>query len=1052
DPLTITTVTTPANGTATINDNGTPANPSDDVVDYTPNTGFTGVDSFDYTIIDGNGGTDTATVTIDINPTPPVIPFPPTLDLDGDDSTTLGSDFATTFIAGGNAVAVGDTDVAIADSDSETMVSATVILTQRPDGNDVESLAVNGTLPAGITASEYNPETGMITLSGNATIANYQTAINQIVYNNTADLPTTQARIVSSSVNDGTTDSNIGNAIISVVPPIPPVPPVAPNLDLDGNDSATVGSDFATTFTVGGNAVAVGDSDVAITDSDSPNMVSATLTLTNRLDGNDVESLAVNGTLPAGITASEYNPETGMITLSGNATIADYQTAINQIVYNNTSENPNTEARIVSTTVNDGTTDSNIANGVISVNFGNTKPDAEDDVEITQPNIPVNINVLNNDTDPEGSLLTITEISSPGNGTAIIDDNGTPDDKSDDQITYTPNTDFTGVDTFTYSITDGNGGTDTANVTVGIAEPIIIAEPVPTPVPVPVPTPEPVPVPVPVPTPEPVPVPVPVPVPTPEPVPVPVPVPTPGAEPVPVPTPEPVPVPVPVPTPGAEPVPVPVPVPTPGAEPVPVPVPVPTPGAEPVPEPTPGADEDACGCPPIPEFEGIALPQRVEIDANVPPDAIFRTDGDDSDDVMMGTGENDIIRGALGSDTIEGAGGDDSLYGGVDDNFEAALTRDTDNPLVRDVSGRDAIDGAGGNDFISANESNDTVMGSDGNDTAYGGKDDDLMFGDDGNDVLYGDMGNDTVIGGNGKNGAIVLREDQIAVEDNDMLYGYRNDDVLVGGPGNDMIFAGKDRDFAFGGEGDDAIWGDLGADTVYGDKGNDTLYGDTNDPQQTEINGSDFMWGGSGDDLMNGNQGEDTLSGGMGNDIVRGGQQNDLLFGDIGNDMLYGEQGNDMLCGNEGDDTLFGDELGQVGNDTLCGGSGNDLLFGNQAEDILCGQMGNDTLHGGLAADTLKGGPGDDWLFGDEGSDLITTGSGSDRIVLFSMNNSTDTITDFTVGEDIILLGGGSGFNEISFTASGTSTIITANGQELAIVEQITPNALNDVNNFATF
>jgi hypothetical protein len=66
-------------------------------------------------------------------------------------------------------------------------------------------------------------------------------------------------------------------------------------------------------------------------------------------------------------------------------------------------------------------------------------------------------------------------------------------------------------------------------------------------------------------------------------------------------------------------------------------------------------------------------------------------------------------------------------------------------------------------------------------------------------------------------------------------------------------------------------------------------------------------------------------------------------------------------------------------------------------------------------------------------------------------MNNSTDSITDFTVGEDMILLGGGLSFNDISFTNSGTSTIITANGQELAILENITANTLNDVNNFAT-
>ena len=71
---------------------------------------------------------------------------------------------------------------------------------------------------------------------------------------------------------------------------------------------------------------------------DSANIESATITLTNRPDGDTVESLSVNGGLPTGITASSYNSSTGVITLTGSATLAEYQTAIAQIQYNNTSE------------------------------------------------------------------------------------------------------------------------------------------------------------------------------------------------------------------------------------------------------------------------------------------------------------------------------------------------------------------------------------------------------------------------------------------------------------------------------------------------------------------------------------------------------------------------------------------------------------------------------------------------------------------------------------------------------------------------------------------
>ncbi|MDT0606899.1 gliding motility-associated C-terminal domain-containing protein [Croceitalea rosinachiae] len=58
------TNTDPANGTVVLNDNSTPNNPSDDDIDYVPNPGFIGTDSFDYTVCDDQGNCDTATITI----------------------------------------------------------------------------------------------------------------------------------------------------------------------------------------------------------------------------------------------------------------------------------------------------------------------------------------------------------------------------------------------------------------------------------------------------------------------------------------------------------------------------------------------------------------------------------------------------------------------------------------------------------------------------------------------------------------------------------------------------------------------------------------------------------------------------------------------------------------------------------------------------------------------------------------------------------------------------------------------------------------------------
>ena len=101
---------------------------------------------------------------------------------------------------------------------------------------------------------------------------------------------------------------------------IPP-PNVAPVLDLDANNSTTPGANYLTGFTEGGPPVAIADTDVSIIDSDSPNLASATITLTNP-QADDV--LTFDGTPPAGIAVSGSG--TAVITLTGVASSASYQT------------------------------------------------------------------------------------------------------------------------------------------------------------------------------------------------------------------------------------------------------------------------------------------------------------------------------------------------------------------------------------------------------------------------------------------------------------------------------------------------------------------------------------------------------------------------------------------------------------------------------------------------------------------------------------------------------------------------------------------------------
>jgi hypothetical protein len=85
---------------------------------------------------------------------------------------------------------------------------------------------------------------------------------------------------------------------------------------------------------------------------------------------------------------------------------------------------------------------------------------ANDDTATTDEDTAVNVNVLGNDSEPDGDPLTVTAVSDPANGTAAIN--------PDKTVKYTPDLNYFGSDSFTYTIDDGHGGTDTATVNVTI--------------------------------------------------------------------------------------------------------------------------------------------------------------------------------------------------------------------------------------------------------------------------------------------------------------------------------------------------------------------------------------------------------------------------------------------------------------------------------------------------------------------------------------------------------------------------------------------------------
>ncbi len=95
---------------------------------------------------------------------------------------------------------------------------------------------------------------------------------------------------------------------------------------------------------------------------------------------------------------------------------------------------------------------------IINVEPGNSAPVALDDMVATDLNTSVIIDILANDNDPDMDSLTVSIIELPNNGIISFGMDG--------EIVYTPEFNFTGIDTFTYIICDPDDNCDTADVIV----------------------------------------------------------------------------------------------------------------------------------------------------------------------------------------------------------------------------------------------------------------------------------------------------------------------------------------------------------------------------------------------------------------------------------------------------------------------------------------------------------------------------------------------------------------------------------------------------------
>src|SRR5258707_780572 len=202
----------------------------------------------------------------------------------------------------GKSATVVDAGLTVADADSPSLASATVsIRAIFVTGED----ALGFTTQNGITGS-FNATTGILALTGSATVANYQAALRSVTYAHASSNPSTGARTVSVVANDGTANSNTATRVITVTAVNNP-----PVVTMTGCGLA---------FTEGNSATVV-DAGLTVTDADSSFLNGAATT--------EIYTLSLRDALPVfttqnGITGS-FNATTGVLILTGSATVANYQ-------------------------------------------------------------------------------------------------------------------------------------------------------------------------------------------------------------------------------------------------------------------------------------------------------------------------------------------------------------------------------------------------------------------------------------------------------------------------------------------------------------------------------------------------------------------------------------------------------------------------------------------------------------------------------------------------------------------------------------------------------
>ncbi len=276
------------------------------------------------------------------------------------DSDVTLSDIDSSDFSGGT--------ITVSGLDSEDTVSISADTSHgvnaiRRSGNDVQISdgtvwTTIGTIGTGAGQTGAG-ETFIITLNGNASVSNVDALLQNLTFYNNDDSPTL-SRTLNITVTDGDGGSTGAQSVTISITPQDDAPVIA-----------TTGGDAE--WTEDGSAIVV-DSGITVSDADGGNIDNASVVINNKIDGDILSFTSQNG-----ITGS-YDADTGVLSLTGTASAADYQTVLRSVTYRSTIDETNTAARDISFTIGSAISSSDTGHyyEYIKIGEGSTWEEARD--------------------------------------------------------------------------------------------------------------------------------------------------------------------------------------------------------------------------------------------------------------------------------------------------------------------------------------------------------------------------------------------------------------------------------------------------------------------------------------------------------------------------------------------------------------------------------------------------------------------------------------------------------------------------------------------------